>query len=209
MRIPRSSTARRALALFIPAAVAVTLSCGLAYALVHFELRAGANDPQQQLAEDAAAALDAGAAPSSVVGPKKVDVAASLAPFVVIFDSNGAVVATDGTLDGHDPIPPKGVLDSARENGPDAVTWQPREGVRVATVTVSWSGGSVLAGRSLRVVEHRTDQVLWMTAAGWAIAVVVLATAAIVAARVWPTALDRNGARPGRPDHTNGGGSGS
>ncbi len=136
-----------------------------------------------------------------MVGPTKVDVAASLAPFVVIFDSNGAVVATDGTLDGHDPIPPKGVLDSARENGPDAVTWQPREGVRVATVTVSWNGGSVLAGRSLRVVEHREDQVLWMTAAGWAIALVVLAVAADP--RGTPLADDRAaGPAPSRPVST-------
>jgi hypothetical protein len=187
-------TARRALALFIPAAVAATLCCGFAYALVHFELRAGANDPQQQLAEGAAAELDAGASPSTAVGQTKVDVAASLAPFIVVFDPRGNVVATDGILDGHDPVPPRGVLDSARENGPDAVTWQPRPGVRVATVTVGWSGGSVLAGRSLRVVEHREDQVLWMAAAGWALALVVLAAAAIVAARVWPAS--RGGASP-------------
>ncbi|MFI5225431.1 MAG: hypothetical protein ACHQ3P_02015 [Candidatus Limnocylindrales bacterium] len=209
MRILRSSTARRALAVFIPAAAAATLCCGLAYALVHFELRAGANDPQQQLAEDAAAALDGGATPSSVVGPGKVDVAASLAPFVVVFDSDGAVVATNGTLDGHDPIPPKGVLDSARENGPDAVTWQPREGVRVATVTVGWNGGSVLAGRSLRVVEHREDQVLWMAAAGWVIALLVLAAAAIVAAWVWPSSGGGPVTRLARPGPTVGGGPGS
>jgi hypothetical protein len=187
---------RRALALFIPAAIVATLCCGLAYALVQFELRAGANDPQQAMAEDAAAALDGGMTPKDVVASDPVDVSASLSPFLVVFDANGDVLATDGSLDGHDPVPPKGVLDSARERGPDAVTWQPEPGVRVATVTVPWSGGSVLAGRSLRLVERREDQALWLTAAAWAISLAVLAIACLLAARLWPSPA---AARSGRP----------
>jgi hypothetical protein len=196
VRTIQSTTLRRAFAFFLPAATVATLCCLLAYALVQFELRAGANDPQQQMAEDAAMALDAGVAPSGVVGSGTVDVAQSLSPFLVVFDPDGHVLATDGSLDGHDPIPPQGVLDSARERGPDAVTWQPRTGVRVATVTVGWSGGSVLAGRSLRVVERREDQALWMTAAGLAITLVAIAFASFVAARLWPTVVARRSPPP-------------
>ena len=91
-----------------------------------------------------------------LVGSSKVDVG-PIAPFVVIFDLSGKVVATDGQLDGHSPVPPSGVLESARLNPPNAVTWQPRDGVRIASVSLPWGGGTVLAGRSLREVEQRED----------------------------------------------------
>src|SRR4249919_220504 len=142
---------RRTLAFFLPGVVLATALCGLVYVAVQQDLRTGANDPQQQIVEDAAARLDAGAAPTAIVGPGTVDIARSLAPFVVVYDGSGAVLATDGMLDGVAPRVPHGVLESARASGRDAVTWQPRSGVRVATVTVPWSGGTVLAGRSLRV----------------------------------------------------------
>lgn len=144
----RSFFIRRVLAIFLPVAVLATLCCGLVYAAVQQDLRMGANDPQLQLAEDAARALDGGAQPGTLVGSSKVDVAASLSPFVVIFDASGTVLATDGVLDGHDPVPPLGVLDAARTDPPNRVTWEPRTGVRVATVTVPWRGGTVMSGRS-------------------------------------------------------------
>jgi hypothetical protein len=127
-------------------------------------LRSGANDPQIQLAEDAARALDAGAQATSLVGVDRVDVVQSLAPFLVVFDASGKVLATDGQFDGHDPIPPSGVLASAQENPPDMVTWQPRSGVRIAAAacgsrlslsrgTAAWSS---LAARSSRSRSEKT-----------------------------------------------------
>ncbi len=182
-----STSLRRALAFFLPVAVLATLCSGLVYAAIQQDLRGGANDPQRQLAEDVARALDAGAEPASVVGGSKVDVAQSLAPFVAIFDAAGHVLATDGRLDGHDPIPPLGVLDAARAHPPNIVTWQPRPGVRVATVTVPWQGGTVIAGRSLREVEGRVDQLLLIIAAGWLAMMAALAVAAFIAAWLWPS----------------------
>ena len=157
---------RRGLAFFLPVAVLATLVCGFVYTAVQQDLRMGANDPQLQLAEDAARALDAGAPARTLVGSSKVDVAVSLAPFIVIFDPAGQVLATDGQLDGHEPVPPLGVLDAARLDPPDAVTWEPRAGVRIASVTVPWHGGTVLAGRSLRGVERQEDGILLVAAAG-------------------------------------------
>lgn len=187
VRLPRVTLLlRRALAFFFPVAALATLACVLVYAAVQQDLRSGANDPQFQLAEDAAAALDAGAAPSTLVAGTKVDLSRSLAPFLVIFDVSGAVLATDGVLDGHDPVPPQGVLESARLDPPDTVTWQPREGVRIAQVSVRWQGGTVLAGRSLREVERREDQALLIAAAAWLAGLVGLAGAALVAAWLWP-----------------------
>jgi hypothetical protein len=183
----RSQVIHRAVAFFLPVAVLATLCCGLVYTAVQQDLRMGANEPQVQMAEDAARALDTGAQPSSLVGSTKVDVADSLAPFVVIFDTSGNVLATDGTLDGHDPVPPLGVLDAARQNPPNRVTWEPRDGVRVATVTVPWSGGTVMAGRSLREVERQEDDILLLAGAAWVAMLIALAVASGIAAWLWPS----------------------
>ncbi len=104
----------------------------------------------------------------------------------MIFDSAGHVLATDGELDGHDPVPPKGVLDAARQDHPNAVTWEPRAGVRIASVTVPWHGGTVLAGRSLREVERQVDNILLVAAAGWVVMLGALGVTALVAAWLWP-----------------------
>ncbi len=180
----------RAVAIFLPVAVAATLGCGLVYLSGQQILRAGANDPQIQLAEDAARALDAGAAPASVLGTgaqEPLDVSTSLAPFVVVFDTAGQVLAADGQLDGRDPIPPPGVLGHARQASPNIVTWQPRPGLRIASATAAWTGGTVLAGRSLREAEARADALLAITGAAWVVLLVGIAISSLVAARLWPT----------------------
>jgi hypothetical protein len=199
---------RRALAFFIPAFVALTFVAGIVYGVAQQANRIGANDPQIQLAEAASRRLDAGEAASSVIGlatlgqaagaagaagsvgsagsAVKVDVATDLDPFIVVFDSSGAVLASGGTLDGHDPIPPKGVLASAGGQEWNAVTWQPRDGVRIAVVAVAWKGGTVLAGRSLRVVEDRIASLGLLVSLAWGVSLVALAIAALVAAGLWP-----------------------
>jgi hypothetical protein len=192
------SPVRRAIALFLPAAVVLTVSCGLGYAAAQQVLRGGANDPQVQLAEDAAAALTVGAGPGTVVGtgsavageagPGTVDIATSLAPFIVVYDASGTPLASNARLDGDLPTPPAGVLRAAVASGRNTVTWQPRAGVRIATVSVPWSGGTVLAGRSLRVVEEREDHALQIATAAWLAGMAALVVAALVAAAVWPTA---------------------
>jgi len=177
---------RRAVALFLPSMVVATGLFGLVYVVVQQDLRSGANDPQEQLARDAAIRLDGGASPATVVGSTTVDIANSLAPFIVVYSSTANVLATDGVLDGKAPMLPTGVLDSATRTGRDAVTWQPREGVRVATVTIPWSGGTVISGRSLRLVEDRESTLLQIVAATWIAIGIALAIACIVAAWLWP-----------------------
>ena len=178
---------RRTLALFLPAAVLAIALGGLVAVVAQQGIRTGANDPQEQLATDAAARLDRGAAPATVVGPILVDVARDLGPFVVVYDQAGSVLATDGRLDGLPPVVPAGVLVSARSTGRDAVTWQPRPGIRIATVTIPWGGGTVLAGRSLHLAEERTAATGLLVVAGLAATLVTLLVASFVAAAIWPT----------------------
>jgi len=178
---------RRTAAFFLPLAVLATATCGLAYAETQQEMRSGANDPQLQLAEDAGTRLDAGATPSSVLNPSPpIDLARSLAPFVIVFDAEGQVLASNAILDGGQPAPPKGVLEAARPGSPNAVTWQPRDGVRIATVTVAWSGGTVLAGRSLRTIEQREANAELIAGAAWLAMLAALAAASVLAAWLWP-----------------------
>jgi len=167
----------RILKKWLPLAVATVCLCALVYLAVQQSLRQGANDPQIQMAEDAAASLKAGASVDSVVPSAQVEIASSLAPFIMVFDSAGNVVASSATLHGKVPSFPGGVLDYTRQHGEDRVTWQPEPGVRMATVTIGTGNGFVLAGRSLREVEVREDNVenysLLATLAIWIVTLIL------------------------------------
>jgi len=125
------------------------------------------------MAEDAAAALAAGATPESVLPSSQVEFSTSLAPFMVIYSDKGEPLAWSGLLHGAAPLLPAGVFDYTRQKGEDRVSWQPESGVRIAAVVAAYSGaqpGFVLAGRSLREVEKRASQVKQMTGIAWLVA---------------------------------------
>jgi hypothetical protein len=158
----------------------------LVYVVAQQTWRTTANDPQIQLARDAAAALAAGRAADSVVPRDTVDMERSLAPFLIVFDANGQVLAASATLRGHVPGVPKGVRDYARARGEDRISWQPIGGVRIASVIVSYSGsqsGYVLAGRSLEETENRITQFGNLIALAWIATLVGLFV--VVAAGNW------------------------
>jgi len=140
---------------WFPFAVVATAFCALAYVSVQQVLRNGLNDPQIQMAEDAAYALNNGATIEMVVPSEKIEMSCSLAPFIVIYDNDGKPVATSGLLNGQMPDYPKGALDSARQSGENRVSWQPNSTVRVASVVVPYNNGFVMAGRNMREVEQR------------------------------------------------------
>jgi hypothetical protein len=144
---------------WLPLALITAGLCGLVYLTIQQSLRMGANDPQIQVAEDAAGALNGGASLYSVVPATKVELATSLAPFIIVFDDSGKVLVSSATLHGSVPVYPSGVLDYTRQHGEDRVTWQPENGVRMATVVVRYDKGFVLAGRSLREVEIRESNI--------------------------------------------------
>jgi hypothetical protein len=144
-----------------------TFIAGAGYVISQQVLRMSANDPQIQLAEDGASRLREGEAPAAVVPERKVDMASSLAPFVIIYDDLGRPVASSAKLDGRVPTPPRGVLDNVRSYGEERVTWQPRPGVRIASVVTRTPGGFVVAGRNMREVQIREDRVFKLAAVAW------------------------------------------
>jgi hypothetical protein len=163
-------TVKNILKTLIPLAVVITLLSGLLYATVQQVLRMNANDPQIQIAEDTATALASGKPISSIVPNAQIDIATSLAPYVIVFDNSGKAIASSGLLHNQLPSVPSGVFDYVRQNGEDRITWQPEPGVRSATVVTRYGGaqpGFVMAGRSLRESENRTDQLGVIIGFGW------------------------------------------
>ncbi|HEY3316996.1 MAG TPA: hypothetical protein VGK50_01050 [Coriobacteriia bacterium] len=168
---------------WVPIAVAVTAMSGLVYLAGQQTYRMGLNDPQLQLAQDAASRLVDGAMPKSVVSGA-VDIGASLAPWVMVYDATGTPVAGGATLEGTAPVPPKGVFEYAKGNGEDRVTWQPRSDVRVATIVEYWRGksgdGFVVAGRNMREIEGRIGTLGTQAALAWAVTLAATFAAAWV-----------------------------
>jgi hypothetical protein len=165
--------------IWLPFAVVITAFCALAYGSVQQAYRQGANDPQIQMAEDAADALTGGTGVDALVPVSKVSVAKGLAPFLIVYDGSGKVLSASVVLDGKTPELPDGVLDSTKQMGENRITWQPRTGVRIAAVIVSYQDGFVLAGRNLREVEIREAQVTQFAGLTWLLAMV--ATLAVIA----------------------------
>jgi hypothetical protein len=180
------------LRLWLPLAVAITAMCGLVYLAVQQELRQTANDPQIQIAEDAAAALENGAMVDSILPAGKTAIERSLASFVMVFNDRGEVAGSSAMLHGQTPQLPGGILDYVRTHGQDRVTWQPESGVRIAAVVVRYSGaqpGFVLAGRSLREVEVREDHAELIAGVAWIFT--MAATLVVCALGEWILGLRR------------------
>jgi len=158
--------------LWLPFAVVITAFSMLAYASVQQVYRQDANDPQIQMANDAADALNSGSTIETIVPQEKIFFAKSLAPFIVIYDGDGKPVAGSGVLDGKLSEIPKGVLDVAKQNGENRRTWQPNDSVRIAAVVVPYKDGFVLAGRNLREEEVREAQVSMFASITWILALI-------------------------------------
>jgi hypothetical protein len=155
---------------------AIATGIGLAlYAIPQHVLRSGLDDPQIQLAGDLAARLERGDSfAAAVPSALPIDMNRSLAPFVIVYDDLGRVVAGQAVLNGIVPAPPAGVFAYVRDHGEERLTWQPVRGrtggVRIAAVLERVGGahpGFVLAGRNMREVEARIGRVEEMAGFTW------------------------------------------
>jgi hypothetical protein len=159
------------------AAFLVTVVIGSIYAGVQQSYRQGADDPQIQLAEDLAGVINSGHGPDELVGADRLDITASLAPFALFYDKNGEPTAGSGQIDGQLPKLPSGVIDFARNNNENRVTWQPKDNTRIALVIrkINDDKGFVAVGRSLREVEERVKLLGMMMVVAWAVALAGIA----------------------------------
>jgi hypothetical protein len=161
---------------WLPFAVTVTVLCGLICVTVQQDMRQGANDPQIQMAEDAARTLGNGASAHDVVlNFPEVDIALGLSPYIMIFDEQGNALASSANIHGQMPAIPAGVFDVVRRFGERRFTWAPERQVRMAVVMAHFSGqssGFVLAGRSLREVERRESWLTFVAGLAWTLGLV-------------------------------------
>lgn len=110
-----------------------------------------------------------------------IDIARSLALYLIIFDDQGAPLACDAVLGGTTPVPPAGVFERAPSGREDRITWQPASGVRSAIVVTRYRGGFVLAGRSLRLVEERESSAEAISGVFWLLTLAVGGVASVIA----------------------------
>jgi hypothetical protein len=153
---------RTVLRRWIPLAAVACAMALLVYVAVHQTIRRGADQPQVQLAEDAAHAFETGG-DTSLLPHARVALEASLAPFVNLYDADGAPLSGNGRLRGALLAPPRGIFATARTDGESRVTLMPERGVRIAAVVRpirGGLGGFVVAGRSMREIEQQTRYVL-------------------------------------------------
>lgn len=167
---------------WLPFALLATLMAGLVYIAVQQDLRQTANDPQIELAEDASALLASGQPPEIFGTNAATDMSKSLAPFIIVYDASGKVLNGTASLNDKIPTPPAGVFENAKKLGQNHLTWQPEPGVRIAAIVSYYNGtstGYVLAGKSLREVEKRENQLMLYVFVAWIIA--LMSTYAAVA----------------------------
>ncbi|MDQ6711142.1 MAG: hypothetical protein M3Z11_11375 [Candidatus Dormibacteraeota bacterium] len=181
----------RALFVFAPVVVAASIVMALVFAAVQQDLRMGANDPQIQMVEDAAARLNGGASPASVASAPTVDLARSLAPFTIVFGHDHRPLASSAILDGQTPQPPAGVFGAVANGGRSEITWAPRPAVREAAVIVAYRDGYVLAGRSLRLVEQRADALAQVVVLLFLVLLVFTGLASLCVSWLWIRAESR------------------
>ncbi len=158
-------------------ALALTLLGGAAAITMQQMLRRGGNQPQIDMAQWYAGEIGAGEEPGNVIPPGYVDLEQSLQPFVIFYDEQGNPGPGTGYLEQKIPAPPSGVFNFVRIHGSENVTWEPRPGVRVASVVRrinSKTPGFILAGRSLRLVEEQ-ESLLWrIVMGGWVVVMALL-----------------------------------
>ena len=82
----------------MPLSLAITLVCGLVYLVVQQNYRLSANDPQIQIAEDTADLMEKGASPAAMIPDHTVDIAKRLAPYAIVYDNQGKVLAYSAVL---------------------------------------------------------------------------------------------------------------
>ena len=159
---------------YLLSAVILTGIFSTMFVLVQQLGRMQANDTPTLLATQVAKQLDAGLGLTSI-NMGATDLANNPIPFVIIYDKQGKAVGGSGYLNAKLAVAPKGVLEHAKTGKNNVVTWQPKSGVRIASVTAVAKDYYVLGGQSLKATENHASQLLKLTVLGYGVSLAVLA----------------------------------
>ena len=147
------------------------------YATVQQSYRTGLNDPQMQIAGDLRLQIEKGGSIESYFRNDTIDIRRSLSPFIVLYDNTGKPIRYDALLDGKPPQVPADIFFEVRQEGEYDVSWQPRDGVRMAMVIVKTNSKPtqfIAVGRSMAVVENRTANVMMTILMAWTVSMGVI-----------------------------------
>lgn len=155
---------------YVPIAIVITFLSGLIFVCIQQTIRLGANDQPLELAQNLASGLATKNALPTDFPVGKSDISKSLTPVFMVFDSRKKMIGTTAKLNNKPAQFPTGVLDKAKEEGLNMVTWQPQKGVRLASVSVYFkekSEGYVVVARSLVQTERLEDMLQTLVGIGW------------------------------------------
>lgn len=148
-----------------------TILLGTVYVLVQQATRLAVDDLPLSTAQVVKIQLESGTAPADVIPPVKTDLKKQTALFVSITDADRNLLATSASLNGKPSLPPKGTFDYTAKHGTDRFTWQPADGVRLATRMLPYNHegtkGFIVAGQSLSQAEKRITTYGLFVLAAW------------------------------------------
>ncbi len=160
----------------------ITIIFGVIYATVQQTYRTGADDPQIQIANDIKTKLQQ-SKPVANFFNGTINILQSLSSFITLYDIEGNPLRSSGFLDGKPPELPSGIFDFTKSHDEHRVTWQPRNGVRMAMVVVTSNSSPVAfiaSGRSLNEVEVREHNLITILFFGWIICIGLILVHAVL-----------------------------
>lgn len=153
--------------------VTITLLSVMVYGVAQQTIRLSTNMEPAQIANDVASILSQGVDPSMLIGGEKTEITKQLAAYVIVYGTDGKVLASSAVFNGQDPVMPAGILAMAKSKGEDRVTWQPKAGIRQALVAVSYNNGVVVSGKSLKEPEKLINTIGVDVLIGWFVTMLI------------------------------------
>lgn len=175
-----STYIRTVVAIGLPLAVIGAIIIAIGYINDQQTLRQLANDPQIYLAQDASLRVLAGGKPGGFANA--IPIESDTAPYILFFNATGTAIAGTGLLHSAPPTLPQGVLDTAKQNGRNAITWEPEPGLRHAIVVIPAGQYFVVSGRSLKFTEEQSAALAKRALIGWLLMLVSVVIVSMISA---------------------------
>lgn len=167
----RGFIARTRVRTWLAIAGASTLVLGASYVMSQQSIRMSADDLPLTVSQQVKASLENGALATDLVSAQKTNLNTDNGTFVIITDGTRHAVASSAVLDGSTPLPPEGVFKFTADHGTDRITWEPKEGVRIALRVASYgkspNDGFVLVGQPLKQFESRISFIGYLCLVAW------------------------------------------
>jgi hypothetical protein len=167
---------------FLPLAVLITCISVLIYGASQQIIRQSAYDMPLMSVETAEARIGLGQQLSTILPNISVDLSKPYGFFFSAYTEQKQLAIAPTTVHGTPVVPPPGVFAYARAHSINKLTWQPVDGVRVATVIIyePQTKTYLVAGRDLRDYESRIERLGLMIAVGWVVTMIVTVIAHVM-----------------------------